>query len=351
MDRSPVKKWEHDTNGKEGWQNSHALADTCKFGVLIGRSPAMLQVFEQIRRVAPHFRMALVTGATGSGKELVARTLHELSMSGKGPFVACNCAAVVEALFESQLFGHIKGAFTGAVSDQAGFFEHAHGGTLLLDEIGDMSLATQAKLLRVLQDQQVQRVGSPAARKLDVRLIAATNRNLRGMIELKQFREDLYYRLSTVEIELPTLSERMEDLPVLVNYFLKQISVQYRLPVLKFTRRAQALLVGYSWPGNIRELENVLKSACMLTQDGIISVESLPRYLQDQEFGKHPEKHVFQCGELVPLAEMERRYVQTIFGRMKYNKARAAQVLGISRPKLYRLLRHETSATVRDLRA
>jgi DNA-binding NtrC family response regulator len=299
----------------------------------------MLQVFEQIRRVAPHYRTVLVTGATGSGKELVARTLHEFGAASKGRFVACNCAAIVDTLFESELFGHVKGAFTGAVSDKTGFFEHAQGGTLLLDEIGDMPLATQAKLLRVLQDQRVQRVGSPVARRVDVRLIAATNRDLRQLIQSKQFREDLYYRLSMVEINLPSLSQRMEDIPLLVDYFLRQFAAKYKLSMVRLTRQARNVLVCHSWPGNVREMENVLNSACMLAEDGTITVEQLPHYLRrDQVFEALSAGHTFQCEELVSLAELQQRYAQDVLRRVDYNKAKAAHVLGISRPKLYRML-------------
>jgi PAS domain S-box-containing protein len=190
------------------------LLESSRFDQLVGRSPQMLEVFARVRRVAPHFRNALVTGATGTGKELVARSLHNLSPVSTGRFAVCNCSALVETLFESELFGHVKGAFTGATQDRVGLFEYAGGGSLFLDEIGDMPLATQSKLLRVLQNQEVQRVGSPSVRKVDVRVIAATNRDLCQQIIDKQFREDLYYRLSMVEIKVPSLSDRKEDLPL-----------------------------------------------------------------------------------------------------------------------------------------
>src|SRR2546422_5378422 len=198
-------------------QLDRELLKVYEFEGLLGRSPLMLDVFARVRRVAPHFRTVLVTGATGTGKELVARALHRLSPAASGTFAVCNCSAIVETLFESELFGYVKGAFTGATQDKSGLFEYANGGTLFLDEIGEMPLATQAKLLRVLQSQEIQRVRSPAVRKVAVRGVAATNRDLRARVAEKEFRDDLYYRLSMVEVKLPLLAERKEDLPLLVR--------------------------------------------------------------------------------------------------------------------------------------
>ncbi|MGD0205889.1 MAG: sigma-54 dependent transcriptional regulator, partial [Dehalococcoidia bacterium] len=238
-------------------QSERALLEASLFEGIVGQSPLMLEVFARIRRVAPHFRTVLVTGATGTGKELAARALHRLSPAASGPFVVVNCAAVVETLFESELFGHVRGAFTGATQDKVGMFEYAQGGTLMLDEIGDTPLATQSKLLRVLQTQEVQRVGSPAVRKLDVRVIGATNRDLETLGAEKKFRDDLYYRLSMVEIKLPRLAERKEDLPLLERHFLERFAAEYHKPLAHLTRRAQSVLARYPWPGNVRELENV----------------------------------------------------------------------------------------------
>src|SRR5438874_2343407 len=198
----------------------------------------MWNIFWRIRRIAPHYRTVLVTGETGSGKDLVAPALHRVSPAASGRYVVLNCSAVVETLVESELFGHVKGSFTGAAADKAGLFEHAHGGTLFLDEIGDMPLGTQAKLLRVLQNQEVQRVGSLTARKVDVRVVAATNHDLRAAIQEKRFREDLFYRLSMVEIQVPSLAQRKEDLPLLERHFIARFASQYGKEIRGLTHRA-----------------------------------------------------------------------------------------------------------------
>jgi DNA-binding NtrC family response regulator len=255
------------------------LLGKAQFEGIIGRSPQMWEMFSRIRRVAPHYRSILITGETGSGKDLVAQSLHRLSPV-KGRFVVLNCSAVVETLFESELFGHVRGAFTGADRDKPGLFEHASEGTLFLDEIGDMPLVTQAKLLRVLQNQEVQRVGSLSQQKINVRVIAATNRDLRAAIADKQFREDLYYRLSMVEIQVPRLAERMEDVPLLVRHFIDKFRKQYNKDIRGLTQRAQILLSRHAWPGNVRELENVIGHACMMTMGDTPDIADLPAWLQ-----------------------------------------------------------------------
>jgi DNA-binding NtrC family response regulator len=314
-------------------QLEHELLEAYQFQGIVGRSPLMLDVFHKIRRVAPHFRSVLVTGETGTGKELLARALHQLSPAVAGPFVACNCSAVAETLFESELFGHVKGAFTGASQDKLGFFEYAHGGTLLLDEIGDMSLAMQAKLLRVLETHEIQRVGSPAVRKVDVRVIAATNRDLRAMVAERTFREDLYYRLSAMEIQLPALTERKEDLLLLQRHFVEHFAEQYKKRICGLTRRAQNLLARYHWPGNVRELQNVIGHACMMTEGEAIDVRDLPPHLRDQKAQDQLEEK-----DLLPLEEVQRRYARRVLERVGGNKSQAAKVLGISRSTLYQLL-------------
>jgi len=314
-------------------QLDRELLKVYEFEGLLGRSPLMLDVFTRVRRVAPHFRTVLVTGATGTGKELVARALHRLSPAASGTFAVCNCSAIVETLFESELFGYVKGAFTGATQDKSGLFEYANGGTLFLDEIGEMPLATQAKLLRVLQSQEIQRVGSPAVRKVDVRVVAATNRDLRARVADKEFRDDLYYRLSMVEVKLPLLAERKEDLPLLVRYLVERFATQYNKPIRGLTRRAQALLARYMWPGNVRELENALGHACMMVEGDLIDVRDFPDTLR-----KPAERELVEDEDLIPLDELQRRHALRVLARVGGNKKRAAEILGIARTTLYQLL-------------
>jgi DNA-binding NtrC family response regulator len=309
------------------------LLRTHQFEGIVGRSPLMLQVFERIRRVAPHFRTVLVTGATGTGKELVATALHRLSPASKGRLSVCNCSAVVETLFESELFGHVKGAFTGAVQDKAGVFEYANGGTVFLDEIGDLPLETQSKLLRVLENGEIQRVGSPVSRRVDVRVVSATNRNLQELMTKRQFREDLYYRLSMVEIQLPRLADRKEDLPLLERHFIEQFAAQYNKVIRGITPRAQIVLASHSWPGNVRELKSVLGSACMMAEGETIDVRDLPENVRARVWQGAAEYD----GPLT-LAEMERRYILRVLESVGGNKAQAAKILGIHRATIYRLL-------------
>lgn len=311
----------------------HQMIDTFQMEGIVGRSPLVMDVFASIRRVGPHFRTALITGDTGTGKELVAHALHRLSPVSEKTFAVCNCSALVETLFESELFGHVRGAFTGATQDKVGLFEYANQGTVFLDEIGDMPLAGQAKLLRVLQNQEVQRVGSPAPRKVDVRFIAATNRDLRALIREQKFREDLYYRLSMVEIKLPSLAERKEDLPLLQRYFIEKYATQYNKTVRGMTRRAQALLGRHDWPGNVRELENVLGKACMMAESGVIDIKDLPPYLRGPAVLPRAEDD-----NLLSMEEVQERHAVRVLERVGGDKSRAAEVLGISRTTLYNIL-------------
>ncbi|HWP85201.1 MAG TPA: sigma-54 dependent transcriptional regulator [Terriglobia bacterium] len=314
------------------------MMETCRFEGMIGRSPLMQEVFDRIRRVAPHFRSVLITGATGTGKELAARALHARSPVAQKTFAVCNCSAVVESIFESELFGYVKGAFTGATQDKIGLFEYAHGGTLFLDEIGDMPLATQSKLLRALQSQEIQRVGSPVPRRVDVRVIAATHRDLRAMAAARQFREDLFYRLSMVEIHLPPLADRKEDLPLLERYFLERFQAQYDKPIHGLTRRAAAQLARYHWPGNVRELENALGNACMMVEGNMIDLSDLPPSLREVS---EAQPVAGNNHALASLEEMQRYHTRRVLETVKGNKTKAAEILGISRATLYRLL--ETS--------
>ncbi len=318
------------------------LASACDFHGIMGRSPLMWDVFSRVQRVAPHYRTLLLTGETGSGKDLVARAIHQLSPAAHGHFVALNCSAVVETLFESELFGHVKGAFTGAVQDKPGLFEHAHGGTLLLDEIGDMPLATQAKLLRVLQNQEVQRLGSLTARRVDVRVIAATHRDLRAAIAQKEFREDLYYRISMVEIHVPALRERMEDLPLLTRHFIERFAKQYGKTIRGITQRAQIALTRHSWPGNVRELENAIGHAAMMVMGDTIDVHDLPPLVAIA--GVRSEQGAAAAPAASPsgsLEEHEKAVLVDALERSGGNQSQAARMLRIGRDALrYKMKKH-----------
>lgn len=315
------------------------LMHAAQFEGIVGRSPQMWQVFSRIRRIAPHYRAALITGETGTGKDLVAHALHKLSLV-HGKFVVLNCSAVVETLFESELFGHVKGAFTGADRDKPGLFEHANGGTIFLDEIGDMPLATQAKMLRVLQNQEVLRVGSLTPQKVDVRVIAATNKDLRKAIADRHFREDLFYRLSMVEIQVPPLRERMEDLPLLVRHFIQKFSGQYGKELRGLTQRAQIVLNRYGWPGNVRELENVIGHACMMAMGEMIDITDLPPNLQQ---GSQPQPAPMAApaandslagdGNL-SFEEHEKQLLTQALADAGGNQSRAARQLRIGRDAL-----------------
>jgi DNA-binding NtrC family response regulator len=318
---------------QKAFQLDLALVDAFQFEGMIGRSPLILETFARIRRVAPHYQTILVSGATGTGKELVARALHHLSPRASGPFVVCNCSALVETLLESELFGYVRGAFTGANQDKAGIFEQANGGTVFLDEIGELSAPAQAKLLRVLQQREVQRVGSPIPHAVDVRVIGATNRQLRAMVADGHFRDDLYYRLSMVEVSLPSLVDRKEDLPLLQKYFVERFAQQYGKQIRGITRRAQLRMAAYSWPGNIRELENVIGNAAMMTQGSTIDVDDLPELLKETtSIGSGTDE------EMLSLQELQNRHVARVLERVGGNKARAAEILGISRTTIYEML-------------
>ena len=315
-------------------QLDRALIDAFQFEGMIGRSPLILETFARIRRVAPHFQTVLISGATGTGKELVARALHNLSPRASGPFVVCNCSALAETLLESELFGYVRGAFTGANQDKTGIFEQANGGTVFLDEIGELSPPGQAKLLRVLQQREVQRVGSPRPYPVDVRVNGATNRQLRSMVAEGRFRDDLYYRLTMVEISLPRLVDRKEDLPLLQKYFVEKFAKQYNKPIKGITRRAQLRMAEYGWPGNIRELENVIGNAAMMTQGNTIDIGDLPEPLR----GEAHAEAVTTDESMLSLNELQNRHVVRVLERVGGNKARAAEILGVSRTTIYEIL-------------
>lgn len=320
------------------------LLEAYRFQGIVGRSPLMLEVFAKLRRISTHFRTVLVTGATGTGKELFAEALHRLSPGSRGRFVICNCSALVDTLMESELFGHVRGAFTGAIQDKVGLFEHADGGTIFLDEIGELSAAAQAKLLRVLQNRQVQRVGAVVPRNVDLRVIAATHRDLRSMVREGRFREDLYYRLAVIEIQLPRLVNRREDLPLLLKHFLEKFSLEYGKQITGLSRRAQQRMSNYPWPGNVRELENVIGNACLMVDQEIIDIDDLPpRFREPLTTENSTEDTLFS------LEAVQRRHLLRVLEGVGGNKTKAAEVLGIARATLYTLLsRMKLEPDVRD---
>ncbi|HFE53425.1 MAG TPA: GAF domain-containing protein, partial [Bacteroidetes bacterium] len=301
--------------------------------VIVGDSPAIRAVLEVIERVAPAVTTVLILGESGTGKELVAKRIHELSPRRDAPFIAVHCAALPESLLESELFGHEKGAFTGASSRKLGRFELAHGGTIFLDEIGELSPAIQAKLLRLLQFKEFERVGGTQTLHADVRILAATNRDLRREVEKGHFREDLYYRLNVVPITVPPLRERREDIPLLAEFFVQRFSRRLGIPTLGVSAEALQILSRYHWPGNVRELENVIERAMVLFRPNWIEPEHLPPELRQGEFGSAETD-----SDLPPLWQVERRMILRALEDTGWNQSAAARQLGISRSRLrYRI--------------
>jgi DNA-binding NtrC family response regulator len=319
------------------------LLTNLQFHGVVGKSAAMLEVLDLAKKIARHYTNVLITGPTGSGKELVARALHQMSPVGQERFVVCNCSALVDTLLESQLFGHMRGSFTGANETRAGLFEYADGGTVFLDEVGEMSLAMQAKLLRVVQNREIQRVGSPEVKQVNIHLIAATNRDLRAEVAAGRFREDLFYRLSSIEIRVPGLMERPEDIPILVQHFLKKYSEAYGKIFQGLTRRAQIALLQHNWPGNVRELENVISSAAITASADFLDVGDLPLSLQK------PLRRAPTNGENwqpLPLDEVRSVHIQRVLDLCNGNRVRASQVLGIGRTSLYRFLKRSAKIAI-----
>ncbi len=299
---------------------------------LIGRSPAMRRLLHLIGKIAHASGSVLVEGETGTGKEVVARAIHQASARKDKPFVAVNCAAIPEGLLESELFGHVRGAFTDAVTSRSGLFVEADGGTILLDEIGEMDPVVQAKILRVLQERQVRPVGSGRAVPVDARVIAATNRTLREEVEAGRFREDLYYRLNIFRITIPPLRERREDIPLLVGEFLRRHEEAGR--PARLGREAMRFFLDYPWPGNIRELENVIERCVFLAEDGRITLQDLP----EEMLAACRSGGGFGFDTIRPLAEMEEEYIRHVLKRCDGNKQKAAKLLGINRKTIRRRL-------------
>ena len=300
---------------------------------MVGESPSMLEAFKTIARVARSHATVLIRGESGTGKELVARTIHERSDRARGAFVAVNCAAIPESLLESELFGHEKGSFTGAIARRVGRFERGSGGTVFLDEIGDMSLPLQAKILRVLQEREIERVGGSAPIPVDVRLLAATHRDLERDVAAGRFREDLYYRLAVIAVQLPPLRERGEDLRLLAERYVAHYAREYRRPVYAISKEALALLRGYRWPGNVRQLRNVIESA-VLQADGAVL---LPAHLPQESLRERTEPALDETS-LLTLSELERRHIQRVLAESGGQMNIAAEILGIHRNTLRRKL-------------
>jgi two-component system response regulator AtoC len=316
-----------------------------RFGRILGESPPMQRLYDQLARVAPTSATVLLIGESGTGKELAAQTVHDLSRRRRKAFLAVNCGAISPQLVESELFGHEKGSFTGADRQHVGLFERADGGSLFLDEISEMNEELQVKLLRVLESGQFMRVGSNDARTADVRVIAATNRNLRDAIERGTFREDLYYRLQVFEIRLPPLRERPEDILPLSEAFLADLSHSFARPPAGISREARELLVAYAWPGNVRELRNILERAAILCEGALINAEHLtlpaPRVAAMPRAGETDvaAAPVAAAPSETDLKSVERVMVEKALKDARYNKAKAARALGLTRTQLYVRLR------------
>ncbi|MDR4493888.1 MAG: sigma-54-dependent transcriptional regulator [Nitrospirales bacterium] len=306
------------------------------FDQILGKSKPMKEIFDLIRRVADSPTNILITGESGTGKELVAKAIHFNSQRRGAPFVPVNCAAIPETLLESELFGHVRGAFTDAKSDKRGLFEEAQGGTLFLDEISEMPLMLQAKLLRAVQEREIRRVGATKSLTINVRIIAATNVTLADEVKAKRFREDLYYRLNVIEIRLPPLRERREDIPLLVHGLLQKSPSAQEKRVEGVADAAMARLMDYAWPGNVRELENVIERAATLTQGQKVVLDDLPSAIREIT----GEGQIIEdaAEQMLPLAGLEHAYIRRVLEKMGGNKYQTAQVLGIDRKTLYRKL-------------
>ncbi len=304
-----------------------------RYDRIIGKSQKMVELMDTVSQVAPTKASVLITGESGVGKELVADAIHELSNRSKGPFIKVHCAALTASLLESELFGHEKGSFTGAVKEKKGRFELADGGTIFLDEIGEIDAQTQVKLLRVLQERQFERVGGEKPISVDVRIVCATNRDLPKEIEKGNFREDLYYRLNVVHLDVPPLRERKDDIPLLMTSFLQQFNQENGRSIEAFSNQARRALLAYDWPGNIRELRNCIESAVVLARTTVIEVEDLPSHI-----GKAQNTGSVSLEVGITLAEAEKQLIISTIAMCAGNKTKAAEILGIGRKTLHRKL-------------
>lgn len=320
---------------------SRRLDEKFGFEGVIGNSPPMQDLIERLRRIAPTDATVLIQGETGTGKELVAQAIHQNSPRKSRPFVALNCAALSEHILESELFGHIRGAFTDASADRVGKFEYANGGTLFLDEVGDMPLATQIKLLRVLESHEITRVGSNEPIKVNVRILSATNRDLEEGIKAGTFREDLYHRLKVLTVRLPRLVERAQDIPLLIEHFIQMHAARHHKKIKSMTTAARRRLMAYSWPGNVRELKNVIESMVVVDFDEVLDVDDLPPELGGSEPLPLVEADGDGLSDLVgrPLSELERLFIAETLKTTGGNREEAASMLGIGERTLYRKIK------------
>ena len=334
-------------------EESSAELSPQRMSKIIGKTPAMLEVYKTVARVAPTKSTVLILGESGTGKEMIARAVHEHSPRANRPFVAVDCGALTETLLESELFGHTRGAFTGAVADKKGVFEEAQGGTCFLDEIGGISANLQARLLRVLQEHEVRRVGGKEWIPVDVRVVAATNYTLHEAVSRGEFRQDLYYRLNVVAIHLPPLRERQDDIPLLVEHFLKYYSLENGKSIATVSDKAMELLCSYSWPGNIRELENAIEQAVALSYQPILAPEDLPRDVREQESARFSlpgsEDGQFLFADTPSLEEVKKRYVLQVLKQTQGNVSATARILNVDRRSLYRMLaRYKVEPFLKD---
>jgi two-component system, NtrC family, response regulator HydG len=339
IDRQGVREFSHE--------------ETKSLPTLIGESPVMKRLFSVIERLAPTDSSVLITGATGTGKELVARAIHDRSTRRKAPFVDINCSAIPETLVEAELFGHQRGTFTGADENRRGLFEVASGGTLFLDEVDALNLSVQAKLLRVLQERSVRRVGGRANIAVDVRIISATNCDLAQAVAAGRFRPDLYYRLRVLPLQVPELCKREGDIELLIAHFLRRHAERNNTTPRWFTSEAMRALVDYPWPGNVRELENAIEYALVIGQESHLTVDDLPTDVANENRHHSPDEFAsvldqYRTGQ-VPLAEIERRYILTVLAQFGGNQVKTAAALGIDRSKLYRRLKQYGVRAVRFL--
>jgi two-component system, NtrC family, response regulator AtoC len=316
--------------------------DRQRLGKIIGKSPAMLEVYKTVARVASTKSTVLILGESGTGKELIARAIHQHSPRANRPFVAVDCGALTETILESELFGHVRGAFTGALADKKGVFEEAQGGTCFLDEIGGISVNMQARLLRVLQEHEIRRVGGKDWSKVDVRVVAATNHDLLEAVSRGEFRQDLYYRLDVVAIRLPPLRDRVEDIPLLAHHFLQHYSEESGKRITAISEKALELLCAHSWPGNIRELENAIEQAVALSYQSVLTPDDLAPTIRDpaiaKSFKNDSDDGQFIFHDTPSLEEIKKRYVLHVLRQTEGNISRGAKILNIDRRSLYRML-------------